>query len=84
VNVAVMGTGHVGLVTSVTLAGLGNNVIGTDIDEEKIDLLQKGTSPFYEPGLEEALVGEIESKLCPSPSCLRGPCAMRRSCSSAS
>jgi len=61
VNVAVMGTGHVGLVTSVALARLGHDVIGTDIDEEKISLLREGVSPFFEPGLEAALVGEIEA-----------------------
>jgi len=61
VNVTVMGTGHVGLVTSVALASLGHDVIGTDVDEKKISLLQQGISPFFEPGLEEALVGEMEA-----------------------
>jgi UDPglucose 6-dehydrogenase len=58
-NVTVMGTGHVGLVTSVAFASLGHQVVGTDIDAEKIDLLAGGTSPFFEPGLEDALRDEM-------------------------
>ncbi|HWO71847.1 MAG TPA: UDP-glucose/GDP-mannose dehydrogenase family protein [Actinomycetota bacterium] len=54
-RVAVMGTGHVGLVTCVALAEIGHDVAGTDVDAEKIDLLSRGVPPFYEPGLEEAL-----------------------------
>ncbi|HYG71595.1 MAG TPA: UDP-glucose/GDP-mannose dehydrogenase family protein [Actinomycetota bacterium] len=60
-NVTVMGTGHVGLVTSVALASLGNRVVGTDIDAEKISLLSAGTSPFFEPGLEDALREEMRA-----------------------
>lgn len=58
-KVAVMGTGHVGLVTGVAFASLGHDVVATDIDGEKIRLLQAGTSPFYEAGLEEALRREM-------------------------
>src|SRR5512134_2733073 len=58
-KVAVMGTGHVGLVTGVAFASLGHDVVATDIDGEKIRLLQAGTSPFYEDGLEEALRREV-------------------------
>lgn len=61
-NVAVMGTGHVGLVTSVALASLGHDVVGTDVDEEKISLLMRGVCPFYEPGLEEALGREMAAR----------------------
>jgi UDPglucose 6-dehydrogenase len=61
VKVAVMGTGHVGLVTCVTFASLGHDVVGTDIDEEKIGLLRRGVSPFFETGLEEAMVRELGS-----------------------
>jgi UDPglucose 6-dehydrogenase len=55
VKITVMGTGHVGLVTCVTLATLGHEVVGTDVDSEKIELLRRGIPPFFEPGLEEAL-----------------------------
>jgi UDPglucose 6-dehydrogenase len=55
VKITVMGTGHVGLVTCVTLATLGHEVVGTDVDSEKIELLRRGIPPFFEPGLEDAL-----------------------------
>src|SRR3990172_1110133 len=41
-NVAVMGTGHIGLVTCVALSSLGHEVVGTDVDGEKISLLTRG------------------------------------------
>ncbi len=52
-NIAVIGTGYVGLVTGACFAGSGNNVICCDIDPEKIDMLSNGIVPFYEPGLEK-------------------------------
>jgi UDPglucose 6-dehydrogenase len=58
-RVAVMGTGHIGLVTCVTFASIGHDVVGTDIDSERITLLRKGVPPFYEPGLEESLAREL-------------------------
>ena len=60
-KVAVMGTGHVGLVTCVAFASIGHDVTGTDVDAEKIDALRRGVSPFYEPGLDDALVREMAS-----------------------
>jgi UDPglucose 6-dehydrogenase len=54
-KVAVVGTGHVGLVTCVALASVGHRVAGTDSDGEKMALLQGSRSPFYEPGLDELL-----------------------------
>jgi UDPglucose 6-dehydrogenase len=54
-RVGVLGTGHVGLIAAVTFAELGHDVVGTDADEEKIDLLKRGVPPFFEPGLEELL-----------------------------
>ncbi|MEW9052154.1 MAG: UDP-glucose/GDP-mannose dehydrogenase family protein [Neobacillus sp.] len=54
-KIAVAGAGYVGLVTSVCLADMGHQVTCIDIDDEKIDLLQKGHSPIYEPGLAKLL-----------------------------
>lgn len=53
--VAVLGTGYVGATTAVMFAHLGHNVKAFDIDLTKIELLQQGKLPFYEPGLEDHL-----------------------------
>src|SRR5262245_2332009 len=52
-NIAVVGTGYVGLVTGACFAEVGGNVIGVDVDEAKIAMLRNGKVPFFEPGLEE-------------------------------
>jgi UDPglucose 6-dehydrogenase len=55
VRIAVIGTGYVGLVTGVVLADLGNDVICIDNNPEKVEMLRKGLSPIFEPGLEPLL-----------------------------
>jgi len=60
-NICMIGTGYVGLVTGAGLADLGMSVICVDKDEAKIAALQKGVIPIYEPGLEE-LVARNERK----------------------
>jgi UDPglucose 6-dehydrogenase len=59
-NIAVMGTGHVGLVSCVALARMGHEVVGFDVDEEKVSLLQRGVTPFHEPDLDAALHSELD------------------------
>jgi len=54
-NIAIMGSGYVGLVTGVCLAEIGHRVICVDNDEKKIRSLQKGQLTIYEPGLEELM-----------------------------
>jgi len=54
-NISIIGTGYVGLVTGACFTKLGNNVICVDIDKNKIDLINKGISPIYEEGLDEIL-----------------------------
>ena len=51
-NIAVVGTGYVGLVTGTCLAETGNNVICVDIDKKKVDQLRNGQIPIYEPHLD--------------------------------
>ena len=52
-KIAVMGVGYVGLVTGTCLAEMGNEVIGVDIDRDRVKKLNKGIIPIYEQGLEE-------------------------------
>ncbi len=51
-RVAVIGTGHVGLVTAACLAHVGHEVVGMDDDRRKIEMLTRGDMPFFEPQLD--------------------------------
>lgn len=59
-NIAIIGTGYVGLVTGACFADLGNTVYCIDIDDKKIKMLKEGNIPIYEPQLQEIVQENIE------------------------
>jgi UDPglucose 6-dehydrogenase len=59
VNICVVGTGYVGLVTGAVFADLGNDVICVDNDASKVEALRAGIMPIYEPGLEEMVCRNV-------------------------
>ncbi len=59
-NICVIGTGYVGLVGAAIFADWGNNVVGVDIDEKKIKMIEEGVMPIYEPGLDEIVLNNIK------------------------
>ncbi|MDY3520255.1 UDP-glucose/GDP-mannose dehydrogenase family protein [Riemerella anatipestifer] len=61
-NITIVGTGYVGLVTGTTLAELGNTVYCVDIDEKKVEGMKKGIVPIYEPNLEEMFLRNIQAQ----------------------
>ncbi|WP_262150680.1 UDP-glucose dehydrogenase family protein [Chryseobacterium foetidum] len=61
-NITIVGTGYVGLVTGTTLAELGNSVYCVDIDENKVEGMKQGIVPIYEPNLEEMFLRNIQSE----------------------
>ena len=61
-NITIVGTGYVGLVTGTTLAELGNSVYCVDIDENKVEAMRNGKVPIYEPNLEEMFLRNIQAQ----------------------
>ncbi len=62
-DISVVGTGYVGLVTGTCLAEAKNNVECIDLDAKKVEMINAGKSPIYEPGLEELLKKNLGSRL---------------------
>jgi len=60
-KVTIFGTGYVGLVTGACLAEVGHQVVCVDIDQAKIDQIQSGQIPIYEPGLESLVLENLEA-----------------------
>ncbi len=54
-KISVIGCGYLGAVHAATLASMGHTVVGIDVDAAKVAQLDRGTAPFYEPGLDELL-----------------------------
>jgi UDPglucose 6-dehydrogenase len=60
-TVGVIGTGHVGLITCLSLSSVGHRVTGFDVDASKVESLRQGRMPFHEPGGQEMLGAEASS-----------------------
>jgi UDPglucose 6-dehydrogenase len=71
-NIAVIGTGYVGLVTGTCLASIGHRVICVDNNEEKVQVLRSGKSPIYEMGLEELMADNVAQQRLLFTSDIRG------------
>jgi UDPglucose 6-dehydrogenase len=61
-KITIIGTGFVGVVSAAVYASLGNQVVGLDIDQDKIIKLKKGQVPFFEPDLEKLLIEQQQAK----------------------
>ena len=61
-HIAVIGAGYVGLVTGACFAEFGVNVICVDVDAAKIELLTRGESPIYEPGLDQLIKKNLQAR----------------------
>ena len=61
-RIAIIGTGYVGLVTGAGFADFGNDVLCVDVDRVKIEMLERGQLPFYEPGLDDLIARNVRER----------------------
>ena len=61
-RIAIAGTGYVGLVTGAGFADFGNDVLCVDVDRSKIESLERGELPFYEPGLDDLIARNVKQR----------------------
>lgn len=59
-KITIVGSGYVGLVTAACLAEMGNDIFCLDVDEQKINMLNQGQIPIYEPGLEDMILRSVQ------------------------
>jgi UDPglucose 6-dehydrogenase len=60
-KIAMIGTGYVGLVSGVCFSDFGHEVVCVDKDTKKIEMLERGVVPIYEPGLDALMAKNVEA-----------------------
>lgn len=61
-KICIIGTGYVGLPTAACFAESGNEVVGIEVDQSRLELLQKGISPIFEPGLSDLITRNLKAE----------------------